>query len=168
MLKEKIQDALNAQINAELASAYIYMAMAAYFESKDLPGYAHWMGIQVQEELFHVQKFYQYVNERDGRVTLGAIEAPPKEWASPLAAFEAAYKHEQYISGRIHDLVHLARAEKDAATENFLQWFVSEQVEEEANTKAAVGRLKIVGDNGYGLLMIDGELATRVFTPPAP
>ncbi len=166
MLKNNVQDAINAQINAELGSAYIYMAMAAYFEDIDLPGFAHWMTIQVQEELFHAQKFYTYVFERDGRVELTAIEGPPKEWASPLAAFQAAYEHEQYISGRIHDLVSLARKENDHPTDNMLQWFVAEQVEEEATAKGIVQSLKLVGDNGQGLLMLDRELAARVFTPP--
>ena len=168
MLTKKIQDALNAQINAELASSYIYLAMAAYFEDNDLPGFAHWMTIQVQEELFHVQKFYHYVFERDGRVELTAIEGPPKEWESPLAAFEAAYKHEQYISGRIHELVALARAENDPPTENFLQWFVAEQVEEEASVTEIVDQLNLAGEKGNGMFMIDKELSTRVFTPPAP
>ena len=166
MLSDKMQDALNAQINAELASAYIYMAMAAYFEDNDLPGFAHWMGIQVQEELAHVQKFYHFIFERDGRVILDALEAPPKEWDSPLAAFEGAYQHEQYISGRIHDLVTLSRELKDPATENFLGWFVGEQVEEEANAKGIVQSLKLAGTSGAGLLMLDRELAARVFVPP--
>ena len=166
MLKNTVQDALNAQINAELGSAYIYLAMAAYFEDIDLPGFAHWMTIQVQEELLHAQKFYTYVFERDGRVELTAIEGPPKEWESPLAAFQAAYEHEQYISKRIHDLVSLARNESDHPTENMLQWFVAEQVEEEATAKGIVQSLKRVGDSGHGLLMLDRELAARVFTPP--
>lgn len=166
MLTQKMQDALNAQINAELGSAYIYMAMAAYFQSKDVPGFAHWMEIQTKEELSHAQLLFTYVCDRDGRVELTALEGPPKEWKSLLDAFEAAYRHEQYISKRIHDLVTLARKEEDAATENYLHWFVKEQVEEEANAKAIIQQLKLVGDYGPGILMLDRELATRVFTPP--
>lgn len=166
MLTKKMQDALNAQINAELSSAYIYMAMAAYFESKDVPGFANWMEVQTKEELSHAQLFYTYIYERDGRVELSAIEGPPKDWKSLVDAFQGAYKHEQYITKRIHDLVALARKEKDAATENFLQWFVKEQVEEEANAKAIIQQLKLVGDYGPGILMLDRELATRMFTPP--
>lgn len=165
MLNQKIQDALNAQINAELASAYIYMAMEAYFEDKDVPGFANWMHIQALEELTHAQKIHTYVIERDGRVELSGLEAPPKEWKSLLDAFEAAYAHEQYITKRIHDLVYLSRQEKDAATENFLQWFVAEQVEEEASAKAVIQQLKLVGDFGPGILMIDRELGARVFVP---
>lgn len=166
MIPKKLEDALNDQINAELYSAYLYLAMAAYFEQDDLPGLAHWMTIQVQEELAHVKRFYDYMFERDGRVLLGAIAAPPKEWESPLAAFQAAYEHEQHVSKRIHDLVTLARQEQDHATENFLQWFVSEQVEEEATAKAITAQLRRTGDFGAGLLMIDRELAQRVFAPP--
>lgn len=166
MLSGKMQEALNSQINAELGSAYIYMAMAAYFESMDVPGFANWMEVQSKEELSHAQLLYRYVYERDGRVELSAIEGPPKEWKSLLDAFGEAYKHEQYISKRIHDLVDLARQEKDAATENFLQWFVKEQVEEEASAKAIIQQLKLVGDFGPGILMLDREMATRVFTPP--
>jgi ferritin len=166
MLDAKIEKALNDQINAEFHSAYIYLAMAAYFEDQDLPGFAAWMNVQVKEELTHGQKIYDYVFERDGRVALTNIEAPPKEWQSPLDAFEAAYKHEQYITGRINDLVALAREIKDTATENFLQWFVAEQVEEEATAKGIVQSLKIAKDSGAALLMLDRELGTRTFVAP--
>lgn len=168
MIPNTVEKALNAQINEELYSSYLYLAMAAYFEQEELPGLAHWMTIQVQEELVHVKRLYDYLFERDGRVVLGAIGAPPKEWESPLAAFQAAYEHEQHVTKLIHDLVTLARQERDHATENFLQWFVSEQVEEEATAKAITGQLRRTGDFGPGLLMIDRELTQRVFTPPTP
>lgn len=167
MNSEKMEKAINEQINAEIYSAYLYLAMSAYFESVDLPGFANWMRVQWQEELAHAQKLYDYLFERDGRVVLDAIEAPPLEWKSPLDAFEETLKHEKYVTSRIHDLVRLARAEGDVATENFLQWFVTEQVEEEATAKALIQQLKLVGDQGQGLFLTDRELGTRVFTPPA-
>jgi ferritin len=167
MLSKKLEDALNEQINYETYSAYVYAAMAAYFESVDLPGFASWMKIQVQEEMFHTTKFFHFVFERDGRVRLGAIDEPPFEWDSPLAAFQNAYEHECGVSKRIHALVDLAREEKDHAVENFLAWFVTEQVEEEASTKAVVQQLKFIGDDRQGLFMIDRELGARVYTPPA-
>ena len=160
-------DALNDQINAELYSAYLYLSIGAYFESRSLPGFANWMHVQVQEELAHVQKFYGWINERGGRVVLGAIDAPPAEWESPLAAFKASYAHECMISGRINDLVDIAIEEKDHATNIFLQWFVTEQVEEEASTDAVVKKLDLMRDAPNALFMIDRELAQRVFTPPA-
>jgi ferritin len=167
MLNEKLDAALNDQINAELHSAYIYLSMAAYFDSKNLGGFAHWMKAQVQEELAHAMKIYTFVNERGGRAVMKAIEGPPTEWASPLAAFEAAYKHEVYISGRINTLVDLATAESDHATTAFLQWFVNEQVEEEATADGVVQKLTMIGDNPQGLYMIDTELGSRV-APVAP
>ena len=168
MLSEKMQAELNKQINAELFSAYLYYAMSAYFESIDLAGAATWMRCQTQEELFHASKIFAYVNERDGRVVLEAIQGPDKEWASPLAAFQAAYKHEQKVSALINSLVTLARKEKDHMTDNFLQWFVTEQVEEESSVNAVVRKLKLVGTEGGGMFMIDNELGQRVFVyPPA-
>ena len=166
MLKEKIQKELNKQINEELYSAYIYLAMNAYFESLNLKGFANWMRIQVQEELVHVMKFYDFIVERGGRVRLDKVEKPPVEWKSPIDAFEAAYAHEQHITERINTLVNLAIEEKDHATNAMLQWFVTEQVEEEANTSAVVEKLKLAGDKGPGLLMLDQDLATRVFVQP--
>ncbi|MBU1318810.1 MAG: ferritin [candidate division Zixibacteria bacterium] len=167
MMKKKVQDALNAQINEELYSAYIYFAMAAYFKSLNLDGFAHWMEIQTQEELSHAFKFYGYMNDRGGRPVMAAISKPPLEWDSPLAAFQEAYKHEQHISAAINKLVDLSIQESDHAMNNMLQWFVAEQVEEEASADEIVKKLKLIGDNGTGVLMIDQELAARVFTPPA-
>lgn len=166
MIKEKIQDALNKQINAELYSSYLYLSMSAYFESINLKGFANWMRVQTQEELVHAMKFYDYLIERGGKVLLSSIESPPTEWPSPLAIFENAYQHEQKVTGLINKLVDLAIAEKDHATNNFLQWFVSEQVEEEASADEVVQKIKLMGDARGGIFMLDRELAQRVFTPP--
>jgi len=167
MLSEKMQDALNGQLNAELYSAYLYVSMAAYFESINLPGFANWMHVQAQEEVSHAQKFYTYINERGGRVFLRPIDGPPAEWDSPLAVFEAAYAHEQKVTGLIGDLVNLGASECDHATNVFLQWFVTEQVEEEASADEVVKKLELVGDVAGGLYMLDKEMGQRVFTPPA-
>ncbi|WP_456433920.1 ferritin [Thermosulfuriphilus sp.] len=166
MLSERMEEALNRQVNAELYSAYLYLSMAAYFESKNLEGFARWMKMQTQEELMHAMKFYNFINERGGRVKLAPIEGPPVDWASPLAAFEAALEHERYVTSLINDLVNLALEEKDHATNIFLQWFVSEQVEEEASVGAVVERLRLVGDSPQGLFMVDRELSQRTFTIP--
>lgn len=166
-MKKKIQDALNAQINEELYSAYIYFSMAAYFKSMNLDGFAHWMEIQTQEELSHAFKIYNYMNDRGGRPAMAAISKPPMKWKSPLDAFEEAYKHEQHISAEINKLVDISIRESDHALNNMLQWFVAEQVEEEASADEIVQKLRIVGTDGTGLLMVDQELATRVFTPPS-
>ena len=167
MLKDSIQKAINDQINAELYSSYIYLSMSGYLESKNFKGMAHWFRIQAQEELTHVVKLIDYMNDRDGKVVLGVVDAPPTEWESPLAAFSNALAHERTVTERINDLVTLAGNEGDRLTENFLQWFVAEQVEEEATASEIVGQLELVGDNGSGLFMIDRELGQRVFTPPA-
>lgn len=161
MLSPKIEEAFNKQINAELFSSYLYLSMAAYFEAKSLAGMAHWMRLQVAEENAHGMKFYDFVHERNGRVKLAAIDEPQVEWDSPLAAFEAALGHEQKVTGLINDLVNLAIAEKDHAAANFLQWFVDEQVEEEATVQLIIDKLKLVGDHGVALFMIDNELGTR-------
>lgn len=161
MLSEKMQDALNAQINAEFFASYQYLAMAAYFESQNLMGFANWMRVQSQEENQHAMKFYQYVNSRRGRVILNAIDAPTTEWKSPLAVFEAALKHEQKVTGLINKLVDLAIKESDHATNSFLRWFVDEQVEEEANADNVIQDLKRIGDSAEGLFIMDRELAGR-------
>ena len=167
MLSEKVNKALNDQINAELYSAYLYYAMAAYFDDIGLPGAANWMQCQGVEELTHVRKFFAYISDRGGRVTLGAIEAPPEEWASPLAAFEAVYQHEVKVTALINGLVGLARNESDFNTDNFLQWFVAEQVEEESTVDDIVQKLRLVEQSKGGLFMIDRELAARrVVVPP--
>jgi ferritin len=167
MVKKKIEAALNEQLNAELYSSYLYLSMSAYFQSINLPGFANWMRVQTQEELVHAMKFYDFINERGGRVTLQKIDSPPTTWASPLNVLENTYKHEQKVTGLINDLVNLAVGEKDHATNIFLQWFVTEQVEEEASADEVVQKLKLVGKDSGGLFMLDGEMGQRVFTPPA-
>jgi len=166
MIGKKMEAALNDQINAEFYSAYLYLSMVSYFDSVNLAGCAAWMRAQVQEELMHAMKMYGFVTERRGRVVLKAIEEPPSEWESALAAFEAAYKHEQLVTGRINDLVNLAIEEKDHAANSFLQWFVNEQVEEETSADNVVQNLKMAEDAPGALFIIDRELGQRVFTQP--
>ncbi|MBM9615344.1 ferritin [Desulfobulbus rhabdoformis] len=166
-MKKKMLKALNEQINAEMFSSYLYLSMESYFQSISLTGFAAWMRAQVQEEMMHAMKFYDFVNERGGKVTLEAIDKPESTWDSPLAAFEAIQKHEEHVTNLINDLVDLAISEKDHATNNFLQWFVSEQVEEEASVGEVVEKLKLIKDNPSGLFMMDAELGKRVFTMPA-
>lgn len=167
MIKKKIENALNKQTNAEMYSSYLYLSMSAFFELANLKGFAHWMRVQAQEELIHAMKFFDYVHERGGTVILTAIDAPPTKWQSPLAAFNHVFEHEQKVTGLINDLVNLAISENDHATNNFLQWFVAEQVEEESSAEEIVQKLKLVGDAPGGLFMLDRELGQRVFTPPA-
>ncbi|NSW58331.1 MAG: ferritin [Armatimonadetes bacterium] len=166
MISEKMNAAINEQINKELYSEYLYQSMAAWFEAEGLPGFANWMRVQAQEEHFHAMKFFDYVIETGGRVILEAIAKPPSEFGSPKGAFEATLEHENFITASINSLVDLAIELKDHATNNFLQWYVAEQVEEESNDKAILDQLKWIGDNGNALLMLDKELGTRVFTPP--
>ena len=165
MINNKIQKSLNDQLNAELFSAYLYLSMSAYFQSISLSGFSNWMTVQAQEELSHAMKFFYFINERGGRVSLDIIDKPQLEWDSPLHAFETAYKHEQHVTALINNIVELSQVEKDYATYNFLQWFVSEQVEEEASADDIVQKLKLIGDAGHGLFMIDNELGKRIFTP---
>jgi ferritin len=167
MLKENVQDALSDQLNAEMYSSYLYLSMSSYFSSTGLAGFANWMRVQAKEELMHAMKFYDYINERGGRIVLKPVEGPPTEWKSPLDAFEHTFRHEQMVTELINGLVDLAIAEKDHATNNFLQWFVSEQVEEEASAGDALQKVKRVGENTSSLFMLDSELAQRIFTPPA-
>ncbi len=166
MLSEKMVKALNDQINAELYSSYLYLSMASYFAEVNLAGFRRWMECQAAEEMYHAMKMYNFVNERGGRVTMKQIDAPPVEWESPLAVLEATLAHEQMVTGRINDLVDLAIAEKDHATNNFLQWYVAEQVEEEASVDEIIQKLKLMGDAQGGLFMIDQEMGQRVFTIP--
>jgi len=167
MLSKKMEKALNDQIQAEIYSAYLYLSMEAYFHSINLPGFANWMRVQYQEEMAHAMKFYDFICERGGKVILQAIDAPPSKWKSPLAVFEAGYQHEQKVTARINALVDVAIGERDHATNNFLQWFVAEQVEEEDNASGVVEQIKLVGEAQGGLFMLDRELGQRVFTPPA-
>ena len=163
MLSEKVEQALNEQVNAEMYSAYLYLAMSAYFEDQNLTGFANWMYVQAKEEMTHAMKIYNFIFDRGGRVKLKAIDTPPANWDDPLKVVEEVYEHEQKVTKMIHDLVDLARSENDHATDNMLQWFVSEQVEEEANADELVQRLKMVGGQGQGLLMINKELSGRQF-----
>jgi len=167
MINEKVRKAFNEQINHEIFSAYLYYSMAAYFHSLGLDGMAQWMRVQVLEELEHAQKFFDHIVERDGKVELGAVEKPQAEWESPLDAFKAAYKHEQFITGKINELMKLSREENDYASQSMLQWFVDEQVEEEASTSKIAQQLEMVKDSPNALLMLDRELGARVYTPPA-
>ncbi len=166
MLDKRMEDALNDQVNAEFFAAYLYLAMSAYFESKSLPGVAQWLQIQYREELTHAQRIYLHIVERGGRVKLKALEEPPVEWDSPLAAFEAAYGHETKVTGMINDLISLADELKDHASRSFLMWFVDEQVEEEASADEIVQKMKLVGSDSAGLFMVDQEMSKRVYNPP--
>ena len=166
MISKAMQEALNDQVAAEFYSAHLYLAMSAYLESIDLPGYANWMRVQYQEEVSHGMKMFDYVIERDGRALVKAFEAPPSEWDSALSVFKAVYEHEQKVTSLINNLVDIAMSEKDHASHIFLQWFVNEQVEEEATAKGIVQQLKMLGDSKAGMFQIDRELGQRVFTPP--
>ncbi len=167
MLNDKMAQELNKQLNAELYSAYLYLSMAAYFYSLNLNGFANWMTVQNQEETLHAMKFYNYINERGGRIKLVQIDSPPTTWNSPLEVFEETLKHEVKVTGLINNLVDLAIAERDHAANAFLQWFVTEQVEEEASANEIIQNLKLAGNDPHALFMLDRELGTRVFTPPA-
>ena len=161
MKSKAVETALNNQINEELQSAYHYLAMSAESDRLGLPGFANWFKMQYQEELAHADKFFNFVLERDGEVTLAALSAPKVENATPLSLFEGALAHEKHISSCIFKLKDLARAESDHATDVFLEWFVSEQVEEEANARAVIDQLKMVEGNKNGIFLIDRELAGR-------
>lgn len=167
MIKAKIQDALNKQLNAELYSSYLYLSMAAYFESVSLKGFANWMLAQTREELVHAMKFYDYIHESAGRLNLTSISAPSAHWDSSLAAFEQVYEHEQKVTGLINDLVTLAVSEADQATNNFLKWFVAEQVEEESSADEIVQKLRLSGEDRSDLFRLDQELGQRKFTSPS-
>lgn len=166
MLTEKMEAALNNQINKELYSSYLYLSMVSYFDSIDMEGCAAWMKAQVQEEIIHAMKMFDYVSECGGRVTLEAIDKPQADWSSPLAAFEHAYEHEKYVTSLINDLMNVAIEEKDHATQIFLQWFITEQVEEEASASGVVQKLKLAGDSG--LFLVDRELGQRAMPVPVP
>jgi ferritin len=161
MLKDKIEKALNAQMNFELSSSYLYLAMAAYFESENLSGFAHWMKIQSGEEYGHAMKIYSYINQRNGRVNLSKIEAPKSAWKDAAEVFSETLKHEQKVTSTIDDIVNLTITEKDHATNTYLQWFVTEQVEEEATAMNILEKIKMVGNNKNGLFLLDREMGMR-------
>ncbi|TET64406.1 ferritin [Candidatus Bathyarchaeota archaeon] len=167
MLSERMTEALNKQINREIYSAYLYLSMSADSTFKGLKGFANWFMVQYQEEMTHAMKIYDYINNQGGQVKLMAVEQPPMEFGSPLEIFEKTLEHEKFVTKCINDLVNLAIDQKDHATKIFLQWFITEQIEEEANDNDIIATLKLVGKEGNGLFMIDKELATRVFVPPA-
>jgi ferritin len=161
MIGKTMQDALNEQINKELFSSYLYLSMAAYFEDKNLPGFANWMRIQADEEREHAMKFYDFILERGGRVLLAAIDAPPAEWKSNLEAFEAAAAHEAKVTASINALYELAMKEKDYPAQVMLQWFITEQVEEEKNAADVIAQLKMVEAHDTAVLMLDHRLGKR-------
>jgi len=167
MISEKLQDAINDQISFEIASGIIYKAMAAYLASEDLPGFEKWMETQYQEEIFHSEKLATYVNDAGGRVKYLAMDAPQNDYDSPLDAFETALKHEQLVTSRINNLMRIAKDENDFAAQICLQWFITEQIEEEATFGQIIAELKRIEGDGRGLIMLDRELGQRTFTPPA-
>ena len=168
MLSKKMQDALNAQVNAELWSAYLYLSMSVDASFKGYKGVANWFAIQFKEEQDHAQIFMNYILSRGGQVTLAPISEVTTSWDSPLAAFKDTLEHEQKVTAMINNLCHIAADEKDFATANMLVWFVDEQVEEEENAKDIIDELEKVEGNKLGLYMIDKDLAARVYSVPAP
>lgn len=165
MLSETLTNAINDQIQYEIFSALTYKAMQAYFEAEDLPGMANWMDVQFQEEMAHAEKMFQFVCETGARVQFKGMDAPQNDYSSPLEAFETALEHEESVTARINNLMDLAQEEKNHAAQIFLQWFITEQIEEEASVNHIIAKLKRVKEDGRGLMMIDQELAGRTFTP---
>jgi len=163
MISKKMQTAIDEQINAEIWSAYLYLSMSAYFERQNLRGFANWTKIQWQEEITHAIKFFDFVHSRGGQVILKPIAAVPADWKNAIEVFSETLKHEQHVTALINNLANIAVEEKDHATNSMLQWFIAEQIEEEANAEQILVQLKMIGDNGYGMLMLDRELAARVF-----
>lgn len=167
MISDRMNESLNGQINAELYSSYLYASMSAYAAHLSLKGAANWFFVQVQEEMVHAQKLYNYILSQGNRVLLAAIDAPPSDFGSIGAAFDAVLEHERKVTSLINNLVTVAAEESDRATAVLLDWFVTEQVEEEESAKDVIDRLKLAGETGPGLFMIDTELAARVFVPPS-
>jgi ferritin len=161
MISKNMQDAVNEQINKELFSAYLYLSMAAYFEDKNLPGFARWMSLQAQEEQEHALKFYAFLNDRGGRVLLKAIDAPQTEWKTSTEVFKEVLAHEQKVTASIHALYELALKEKDYPSQIMLQWFISEQVEEEKNASDIIQQLELIDAHGTAVLMLDKQLGKR-------
>ncbi|MFN2160419.1 MAG: ferritin [Anaerolineales bacterium] len=161
MFNEKVMDAMNEQIKNELYSAYIYLSMAAHFEAVNLPGFAHWMRMQSNEEVEHAMKFFDFINERGGRVELKAIDQPPIEWGSPLEIFETALGHEQKVTGMINNIFETAVQEKDYPSQIMLQWFIDEQVEEEKSAGEIVETLKMFGEKDTVIMLLDRQLGER-------
>ena len=168
MISDKIQKALNEQVNAEFYSAYMYLAMSSYCNTIGLPGFSHWMRMQYEEENMHVMKMYDYIQSQGGQVNLLAIEKPEREYGNPVKIFETTLEHEQLVTKLIHRLMDLAVEEKDYATQAFLQWYVTEQVEEESNVNDILAPLRMVGEDKGGLMMIDQQLAGRMAPTAQP
>ena len=166
MISEKMQTAFLDQINKELYSEYLYLSMKAYFANLNLQGFVNWMDVQVQEEHAHAMGMFDYVIERGGKVTLEAIDKPDNQWESPLDVFKAILKHEEYVTSRINALMDVAEEVKDRAAMQFLNWYVKEQVEEEANVGGVLAQLELIGDDKSALFALDKELATRTFVAP--
>ena len=162
-----MENALNEQINKEMYSAYLYMSMSAHSTNIGLSGFANWFMVQYKEEMEHAMKIYDYVNDQSGKVKLKTIDEPLSTFKDAMDMFQKTLKHEQFITKSINELVDLAIKEKDHATQIFLQWFVTEQIEEEGNDNDIIAKLKLTGDKGNGLFMIDKELGARVYTLPA-
>ena len=167
MLSEKMENALNEQINAELWSAYLYLSMAMQFENNGMAGVANWFKIQFKEEQAHAEIFMNYINQRGGRVILKPIAAVDTEWASPLEAFKATLAHERKVTAMINNLYAIAESEHDYATRDRLTWFVSEQVEEEETAQQLIDKFTLIGNDGMGLYMLNQELAARTYTAPS-
>jgi ferritin len=167
MINKRMQDAINEQIKFEIYSANLYLSMSAYIEGKNLKGIAHWLRVQYEEETFHALKLYDYLKNREGQVIIQSIDAPPSEFGTPLETFKKVLEHEQHVTAAINNLYKVAIEENDIAAQIFLQWYVNEQMEEEANASDVIGKMKLIGDRGVDLLYLDTELATRVFVPPA-
>lgn len=167
-MNKKIEEAINAQINAEMWSAYLYLSMATKCHDLGYAGMANWFEIQFKEEQDHAHIFYNYVISRGGRVTLKAIDDVPTEWKDALDMFKNTLEHEQKVTSLINDLYALATKEKDYATQSMLKWFIDEQVEEEDHARTMIDNLKMINGNGYGMYMLDKELAARVYTVPSP
>jgi len=168
MISKKMSKELNEQLNKEFYSAYLYLSMSAYCNRNDFPGAANWFLLQYQEEQDHATRIYNYLIDQDAKVVLKAIEKPPKSFGTLLEAYEESLAHEQYMTKNLNELSNFALKEKDHATYNLLQWFVNEQVEEEATVSEIISKLKMVGQDGYGILMIDNELASRSAADSAP
>ena len=166
MISQKMEAAFNKQIKDEMYSSNLYLSMVAYFENLGLKGFANWMRVQVQEETAHAMGLFDYLISRDGKVQIDAIDKPPYEWSCPLECFEAVYKHEQLVTSLINGLVDVAEQEKDRAAISFLQWYIKEQVEEEANCSEICAKLRLIGDDRHALLLIDQELGARTFVAP--
>ncbi|KPU26806.1 ferritin [Caloranaerobacter sp. TR13] len=167
MLSERLLKELNEQVKYELYSAHYYLAMAAYCAQQDLDGFANFFKVQVEEEKFHAMKFFDFINEMDGRVTIQALEEPKNDFESLIDVFKAALEHEKFVTKRIYKLMDIATEEKEHATISLLKWFVDEQIEEQNSMKAILKKLERLGDNSHGIYMLDEELAQRTFTPPA-